>query len=455
MATPPSMDDSTNGHPLFPPEMQDHILDHLWSDRSALKACSLTCRAWVPTVRHHLFHSISLRNIDIPSLLHVLNESIGLVHHVHKLSMRGTGQRMSLLDTGMLRLLERLGALGCVTVQWWRTDVGHSWQGEGNEPPLQAIPPRLRDAGPYFSVTRLNFMADCEFDRIEFDTFLLAFPRLSTLNMSNLSLFPNNTPQPRIPASIRPLVSEVSWAHNGGRFSPFGSELPPLGWHMNRGPLDLSRLSTLKVQLWGGVVWSMLRDLMHTCGGALRHLVLSLDDDIARFECKPGSIDLSRNVNLEILHIKDILLNCCMPLRCVCAVLCQLTYPLPDDGNGEQRHSHAHLRNVVIDLCNPYAFTTSTIPEDLDWDTLDGHLARILQYSAAAVVTLRVPAPLFEPHTSILAILRSLPEATKVGRRDRAGKHKGRVRIIPVYMHRYSSGPWEVGTDEAPEVWVV
>ncbi|KAL6297869.1 hypothetical protein BKA93DRAFT_119367 [Sparassis latifolia] len=254
--------------------------------------------------------------------------------------------------------------------------------------------------------------------------------------MSNLSLYPNNTLQPRIPASIRPLVSEVSWAHNGGRFSPFGSELLPLGGMRTVVPWTSPGYPLSKCSWGGGVVWSMLRDLMHTCGDALRYLVLFLDNDIAPFECKPGSIDLSRNVNLEIVHIKDILLNCRMPLRWVCAILCQLAYPLPDE-------------------CNPYAFTTSTIPENLDWETLDRHLARILQYSAAAVVTIRVPAALFEPHTSVLAILCSLPEATKVGRRDRAGKYKERVRIVLVYVRRYLSGPWEVGTDEAPEVWVV
>ncbi|KAI0954585.1 hypothetical protein AcW1_006430 [Taiwanofungus camphoratus] len=47
----------------LPPELCDQILDHLWDDRAALEACSLTCRAWLATTRIHLFHSICLRDL--------------------------------------------------------------------------------------------------------------------------------------------------------------------------------------------------------------------------------------------------------------------------------------------------------------------------------------------------------------------------------------------------------
>ncbi|KAH9924359.1 hypothetical protein B0H21DRAFT_764787 [Amylocystis lapponica] len=42
----------------FPQEMCDRIVDHLWNDRTALRACSLTCRSWLPTARLHLFHTV-------------------------------------------------------------------------------------------------------------------------------------------------------------------------------------------------------------------------------------------------------------------------------------------------------------------------------------------------------------------------------------------------------------
>lgn len=46
--------------PILPPELFDETLDHLWDDPIALQACSLTCRAWVPTTRLHLFRTVRL-----------------------------------------------------------------------------------------------------------------------------------------------------------------------------------------------------------------------------------------------------------------------------------------------------------------------------------------------------------------------------------------------------------
>ncbi|KAL6303076.1 hypothetical protein BKA93DRAFT_735655, partial [Sparassis latifolia] len=46
--------------PHLPPETHDHILDYLQFDCAALKSCSLTCRAWLSTARHHLFRTISV-----------------------------------------------------------------------------------------------------------------------------------------------------------------------------------------------------------------------------------------------------------------------------------------------------------------------------------------------------------------------------------------------------------
>ncbi|KAF8893617.1 hypothetical protein BD779DRAFT_1669880 [Infundibulicybe gibba] len=45
----------------LPQELTDHIIDHLHSDFSSLKSCSLVCRKWLPTSRYHIFHKISLK----------------------------------------------------------------------------------------------------------------------------------------------------------------------------------------------------------------------------------------------------------------------------------------------------------------------------------------------------------------------------------------------------------
>ncbi|OCH84290.1 hypothetical protein OBBRIDRAFT_741816, partial [Obba rivulosa] len=44
----------------LPPELTDTIIDFLHDDDAALRACSLTCRAWLRSSRTHLFGSVSL-----------------------------------------------------------------------------------------------------------------------------------------------------------------------------------------------------------------------------------------------------------------------------------------------------------------------------------------------------------------------------------------------------------
>ncbi|EPS97386.1 hypothetical protein FOMPIDRAFT_48439, partial [Fomitopsis schrenkii] len=44
----------------LPLEVWEHILDYLNDDREALRMSSLTCRAWLPMARRHLFARIEL-----------------------------------------------------------------------------------------------------------------------------------------------------------------------------------------------------------------------------------------------------------------------------------------------------------------------------------------------------------------------------------------------------------
>lgn len=41
--------------PRLPIELCDQAIDHLWNDVETLTACALTCHAWLPSVRTHLF----------------------------------------------------------------------------------------------------------------------------------------------------------------------------------------------------------------------------------------------------------------------------------------------------------------------------------------------------------------------------------------------------------------
>ena len=48
-------------HPGIPPELSDRVIDFLHNDWATLKACSLTCKAWLPASRFHLWNRVVLR----------------------------------------------------------------------------------------------------------------------------------------------------------------------------------------------------------------------------------------------------------------------------------------------------------------------------------------------------------------------------------------------------------
>lgn len=61
---PTVSDMASAARPLLPRELVDETLDHLWDDPKALTACALTCRAWVPTTRVHLFRTVLLSSLS-------------------------------------------------------------------------------------------------------------------------------------------------------------------------------------------------------------------------------------------------------------------------------------------------------------------------------------------------------------------------------------------------------
>lgn len=50
----------SHSHLPFPPELVDHVIDHLEDDPKALAACSLVSRAWVQRSYHHRFEKLAV-----------------------------------------------------------------------------------------------------------------------------------------------------------------------------------------------------------------------------------------------------------------------------------------------------------------------------------------------------------------------------------------------------------
>lgn len=63
----------------LPPEIYDIVLGFLHSDKDALQACSLTCKAWLPASRYHLFDKIVLAPSDVLAFLEYVDSSSSTV----------------------------------------------------------------------------------------------------------------------------------------------------------------------------------------------------------------------------------------------------------------------------------------------------------------------------------------------------------------------------------------
>ena len=73
--------------PRLPLELSDYIIDFLHDDAKALKACSLTCQAWVPAARFHLFRAVAVKTAsNTSSFQRLLDRSPSLGLYVRELS---------------------------------------------------------------------------------------------------------------------------------------------------------------------------------------------------------------------------------------------------------------------------------------------------------------------------------------------------------------------------------
>ncbi|KAH7928610.1 hypothetical protein BV22DRAFT_193926 [Leucogyrophana mollusca] len=74
---------------FIPPEITDHIIDHLHEDAEALGTCSLVCKSWLPASRYHLFSIISLHPWKKDSFLRLLDSTCSsFAPHVRHLYIR-------------------------------------------------------------------------------------------------------------------------------------------------------------------------------------------------------------------------------------------------------------------------------------------------------------------------------------------------------------------------------
>ena len=77
----------------LPPELLDHIIDHLHGDPTALKACCVVAKSWVPRARSHLFARVKFDAINKPTFEQWMktfpDPSDSPAHHTRKLTVCG------------------------------------------------------------------------------------------------------------------------------------------------------------------------------------------------------------------------------------------------------------------------------------------------------------------------------------------------------------------------------
>ena len=175
----------------LPPELIDIIIDHLHSDRRALVSCSLVCKTWRLSARHHLFARLALNLEDAknPEFLRSGLDIIPFARHIHLdylLTLSGPGRRVPQLVG-----FNRITSLG-LTI--WR---------------LIDLPGQIALLTQFPSVVRLE-LHHIEFIRFnELANFIRSFRCLETLVM-------NQVEWERDPALVAPFTLHFHAVHLDG-----------------------------------------------------------------------------------------------------------------------------------------------------------------------------------------------------------------------------------------------
>jgi hypothetical protein len=89
----------------LPPELTDHIIDFLHSDRYALAKCALVHRSWIPTSRLHLCAVLNLTRRNTPTFISLLRSNDSTIEkYAHKLRI-GSWMRFARLAPFLGRFL--------------------------------------------------------------------------------------------------------------------------------------------------------------------------------------------------------------------------------------------------------------------------------------------------------------------------------------------------------------
>ncbi|TBU35415.1 hypothetical protein BD311DRAFT_1947 [Dichomitus squalens] len=284
----------------LPPELCDQTIDHLWDDLESLRACSLTCKDWLPGSRYHLFRNVRLRHSDdVTRFRALLTSSPGIAPCVRKLSLSADYDRSA--EDGAAReddawvnsaaelfpMLQHVTTLALARVRW------HALSGDT----------RAAFAGLFKSVRQL-FLFEVSFDASrDVVAFLSAFPALQELYFQAVS-WANDSPSPFDDpgAELRPdAMLDTSRMQLSYLFlDPKSSPTLVTEWLLQRP--DEQRLQTIQL-CWRELDnTKSVGDLLQASGSSLESLQVEFPAGLSADAAIQNHLSLAHNTGLRALH---------------------------------------------------------------------------------------------------------------------------------------------------------
>ncbi|CCL99322.1 uncharacterized protein FIBRA_01338 [Fibroporia radiculosa] len=298
-------------HRGFAPELCDQIIDYLWDDRSALAACALTCRAWLPRARFHTFCCVKVGGpVEFMRFSRLLDASPSVASFVRRIVVvsrtkldwwpKSTPTRVDREWPLLVRNLPKVEDLELVKL---------SIDALSNEA-VKLLPGLL-------SIVRILRLESCTgWTRVDLPRFLSSALRMNELHLLDVSWQPSIHFDYRTPnGAISPKsATGSSMPAEGARIEALKVTLydRKVGAWILTGPFTL-QISQLFVGLSPGEerIPRELQMFLLRAGETLRHLVLSygshtrpfdMSESVPTVAASTESLSIAHNPRLESLH---------------------------------------------------------------------------------------------------------------------------------------------------------
>ncbi|RDB18178.1 hypothetical protein Hypma_000542 [Hypsizygus marmoreus] len=253
--------------PSLPQELAEVTIDHLWDDRRALQACSLVCKAWLPSSWFHLFHELGLdyhgSKCDVP-------EEFSSAKYVRMLMLEDLPATQFPRDLAQFTSTTSLFINECYTL---------------------TMGPAISSTFPNITCLELKNVHYQSFG--EFATMFCSFPLLQTFTMRT-----GSHPWPAYHGAVIP---HISLPRGLCTLNIDTCRLyDVLHWLLTQ--KRLPRLATVRVHYAPTSAAFSIATLLRSLGASLQHLELALADKGGADAFK--QIDLRYNTQLQSLTIQ-------------------------------------------------------------------------------------------------------------------------------------------------------